>query len=280
MKKVETFIKSDGVKLWCQLLYKKMIDIPCVLISGAGASAMFWSDHFCEILVNSGYRVIRFDHRDQGLSDAVDWDSSPYTVDDLAKDVINILDANKIRQAHVVGHSMGGTIAQLLAIHHPNRLLSYTSMSVATTANVGGPSKETMDALMENKPTQSYENDLPGFMRSWKILNAGYPVDPQLASAYTLDLYQRSKHKVGVAWHHIWCQENYGDLSEKLSNITVKGLFIHGEDDPLIPVNGGKQNQLLTPNSELIVIEKMGHMFFNMDLEKIIANHLVEHFNS
>ncbi len=88
-----------------------------VLISGAGATARFWSNDFCEQIVEAGYYVIRFDHRDQGLSSAVNYEHYPYTVKELAGDVIAILDAYHIQQAHIVGHSMGGTIAQLLAIY-------------------------------------------------------------------------------------------------------------------------------------------------------------------
>lgn len=280
MNKVEMYVNSSGIKLWCQSLHKLPNDIPCVLISGAGASAMFWSDHFCEMLVEDGNRVIRFDHRDQGLSDAVDWDISPYLVEDLAKDVINILDANNIKKAHIVGHSMGGTIAQLLAIYYPDRLLSYTSISVATVSGAEGPSKKTMDALLQNNPTQNYETDLPGFMNSWKILSGTYPIDNALACAYTRDFYERSNHNVGVAWHHIWCQKNLGDLTGKLSKLSVKGLFIHGKKDPLILVGGTKKTQRAARNAKLVVIENMGHMFFNRELEKIICDNLLQHFKA
>jgi pimeloyl-ACP methyl ester carboxylesterase len=126
---------------------------------------MFWTDYFCKKLVRAGYSVIRFDHRDQGLSDGVDWEKNPYTIADIAKDVLTILDAYGINKAHIVGHSMGGIVAQWLAHTSKDRILSYTSISVATSGINVQPSKDVMDSLMENKPTQNFEKDLDGFMR-------------------------------------------------------------------------------------------------------------------
>ena len=239
-----------------------------------------WTDVYCEKMVNAGYSVIRFDHRDQGLSDGVDWEKNPYTIEDIAKDVINILNAYDINKAHVVGHSMGGMIAQWLAYTHPQRIISYTSISVATCGMIGQPPKEVMDILMQNQPTQSFENDLNGFMRSWKVLNGNYEINSQIAKKYTEDFYIRSKHPVGVAWHHIWCQQNSVDLSDKIKQITSHGLFIHGELDPLISVNGAVQTQKIVPNSRLMIITGMGHMIFNRELEDTICKALIEHFKA
>jgi len=274
---MEKIVKSDNLQLWTESIGNKQ-DIPCLLISGAGAPAKFWSDNFCRQLVEADYFVIRYDHRDQGLSDAVDWDTNPYTVKDLADDAIQILNAYEIKKAHVVGHSMGGRIAQLLAIYYADRLFSFTSMSVATAGKIGLPPKEVMDILLENKPIQDFAKDLPSFMRSWKILNGDYEVDEEMAKQYTQDFYIRSKHPVGVAWNHIRCQEDFNDLRKQLKNNTVPGLFIHGEKDPLIPVQGAKDTAQATANSKLIIIPGMGHMFFNRKLESQIANFLLAHF--
>ncbi len=271
-------VSSDHLTLWTEMLSNNSTHSVCLLISGAGASAMFWTNEFCETLVNAGYSVIRFDHRDQGLSDAVDWEKNPYTIEDLANDVINILDAYGIHQAHIVGHSMGGMIAQWIAYTYPQRIHSYTSISIATCGTTGQPSKEIMDILMQNKPTQHFDHDLSGFMRSWKVLNGTYEVDEELAKKYTKDLYVRSKHPVGVAWHHIWCQKNYIDLSDKIKQITVPGLFIHGEVDPLIPVHAAIETQKIAPHSTMLIIPGMGHMIFNRTLEDVICKALIDQF--
>ena len=251
-----------------------------ILISGAGAPARFWTDSLCEKLVHADYFVVRFDHRDQSLSSGVNFEKNPYTVLDLANDVIAILDAYNIKQAHVVGHSMGGTIAQLLAIHHPERVKSMTSMSVGTVGNIGTPPKEIMDVLLENKPTQDFEKSLPGFMKSWHILNGDFPMDEQMATEYTRDLYERSHHPVGVAWNHIKAQADFGDLTEQLKTISVPAFFIHGDKDPLIPVGAGIATAETVPGAKIDIIPGMGHMIFNRDLETAIAKKLIENFKS
>lgn len=279
MTKNEQIVENNSVKLWVETMGD--IQNPAVvLIAGAGAHARFWSDALCETLAKAGYFVIRFDHRDTGLSSAIDYEKSPYTVKELAGDVLAILDHFQIRQAHVVGHSMGGTIAQLLAIHHPDRIRSYTSMSVSTVGgNTTQPSDEVMAVLLENKPTQNFEESLNGFMRSWEILNGNVPLDSNMAKEYTRELYDRSNHEVGVAWNHIHAQENVGDLSSDLAELKTPGLFIHGENDPLIPLQGGINTAKAASNSTLEIIPDMGHMIFSADLQKNIAAILVKHFS-
>jgi len=277
--KQEHFVKNDSVKLWVETMGD--VSRPAVvLIAGAGAHARFWSDPLCEKICEGGYFVIRFDHRDIGLSSAIDYEINPYTLRDLVGDVLAVLDQFRIKKAHVVGHSMGGTIAQLMAIHHPDRVVSYTSMSVAA---VGGdttqPSDETMAALLENKPTQNFKESLPGFMRSWEILNGNVPLDRKMAEEYTQELYERSDHEAGVAWNHIHAQEKIGDLSKSLEKLTIPGLFVHGEKDPLIPVQGGINTANAASNAALQVIPDMGHMMFNSDLQKRLASILLKHFS-
>lgn len=272
-------VMHDGLSLYTES-FGDAKNQAVILISGAGAPARFWTDGFCKQLVDAGYFVIRFDHRDQGLSSGMDFAQHPYTVLDLADDVIAILDAYNINQAHMVGHSMGGMIAQLLAIHHPKRVKSMTSMSVGTVGNIGTPPKKIMDVLMENKPTTNFAESLPGFMRSWRVLNGDFPIDEQMAAEYTKDLYERSNHPVGVAWSHIKAQEGFHDLAAQLKTISVPAFFIHGEKDPLIPVAAGIATARMIPHAKMKIIPGMGHMIFNHDLEDKIAKILIENFKS
>lgn len=115
-------------------------------------------------------------------------------------------------------------------------------------------------------------------MKSWRVLNGTFETDEKMAFTYTHDLYFRTKHKVSVAWNHIHCQEGLGDLSKELINNTVPGLFIHGELDPLIPVQSAIDTAKVTAHSELIIIPGMGHMFFNRSLEDQIEKYLIRHF--
>jgi len=133
--------------------------------------------------------------------------------------------------------------------------------------------------LLENKPTQDFEESLLGFMRSWEILNGSAPLDREMAKEYTRELYDRSNHEVGVAWNHIHAQENIGDLSKDLAKLAIPGLFIHGEKDPLIPVQGGINTANATSHAILQVIPDMGHMIFNSDLQKRFASILLKHFS-
>lgn len=276
----DKIVIKNALSLWTQELSLKNTEKNvCVLIAGAGAPAMFWTDKFCDQLISANLNVIRFDHRDQGLSDAINWGLHPYTLDDLATDVIAILDAYQIEKAHLIGHSMGGMITQWMAIKYPTRLKSYTSISASTSGAASQPPKEVMEVLMKNQPSQQFDADLTGFMKSWEILNGDYPLDYDMAYHYTRDFYIRSKHPVGIAWHHIWCQEKYVDLRNQLKLITMPGLFLHGDKDPLIPIQGAIETQKLTQNSRMIAVSGMGHMIFNRELEKLIAQHLLGHIN-
>lgn len=105
---------------------------------------------------------------------------------------------------------------------------------------------------LEILPTQSFEVDLPGFMRSWKILNGSIKLDEELAITYTKDLYQRTSHPIGVAWNHIRCQGALGNIGDGLKANTVPALFIHGEDDQLIPIQGGIDTFVTTANARMV----------------------------
>lgn len=272
------FIAHNAVQLWCES-NGDPTTIPVLLIAGAGAHAHFWTDSFCQTLVQEGYFVIRYDHRDTGLSSKIDFSTHPYTVYDLVEDSLSILTQFQAAKAHVVGHSMGGIIAQLLAITHPERLLSFTSMSVTTVGEKRAPSDEVMKILLENKPTPDFEKSLAGFMRSWRLLNGDIPLDEEMARKYTQELYTRSIHPVGVAWNHIRCQEGLPSLAEELKKVAVPGLFIHGEKDPLIPSHHSQLTAKdFSTDSSFIEIPKMGHMLFDEPLQQQIASILLTHF--
>jgi pimeloyl-ACP methyl ester carboxylesterase len=262
------YVHHKRLKLYCESIGDRSKP-PVLLISGAGAHAHFWTDPFCTALAQGGYWVIRFDHRDTGLSSAVNFDSHPYSLTDLAEDVIAIMDAFHITQAHVVGHSMGGTIAQLLRLFHPSCLLSCTSISAPLIGTAAAVSEETMAALLENTPSQNFEESLAGFMRSWKMLNGALPLDEEMATEYTKELYTRSIHPVGVAWNHIRCQQHTPPLPSPLPT-SVPELFLHGEHDCLIP------QPHASPHTQ--TIPRMGHMMFHTGVQQQIAQLLLSHF--
>jgi pimeloyl-ACP methyl ester carboxylesterase len=208
----------------------------------------------------------------------VDFEKESYSVVDLSEDAIAILDDLSIKKAHVVGHSMGGTIAQLLAIFHPDRLLSCTSCSVSGIGASVVPDQKVMKVLLENTPTQNFEDSLDGFIRSWNLLNGDFPLDEQMAGEYTKELYARSLHPVGVAWNHIRCQEKLPNLSKQLKEITVPTLFLHGGRDVLIPVDQALNAARAIPKASLEILPQMGHMMFHRELQRQIAELLLDHF--
>lgn len=270
-------VKVKDLTFWTEN-FGNHSDPTCLLICGAGAPAKFWTDAFCSAIANRGYFVIRYDHRDQGLSSTVDYKRHPYTVRDLANDSLGILDGYEVTKAHVIGHSMGGMIAQLLAIFFPQRILSMTSMCVSVVDKGISPPKHIMDVLLQNIPSQNFEADLPNFMRSWKVLNGEAMIDEEIAKAYTRDFYVRSKLPVGVAWNHIHSQESLGDITDELTKIGVPSLFIAGENDLMMPSKRVEENAKLVPGSQFVLIPKMGHMFFNKEIERALTECILDFF--
>ena len=263
-----------------------------LLISGAMAPARFWPDEFCQQLGAAGYFVIRYDHRDMGLSSAVDYAQNPYGLNDLAKDAIAILDAYKIKQAHIVGHSMGGAIAQLLALDYPSRVLSIAPISSAVLANpdLNAQEKEmlaqTWPVLMRNKPTKKFEESVDGFVHSYQYLHGDLPIDREMAANYIKDMYIRSRPE-HIAWfekfssgsdpvhNHVKAQQNMPDRTNELHKIQVPVLVIHGQKDSLAFARIMKEYCAdLIPRATMQVIPGMGHMILNKNIWSEIGEFL------
>ncbi|NGX61821.1 MAG: Rhodomycin D methylesterase DauP [Chlamydiae bacterium] len=282
-------VEKDGKKLWTELLGERGHP-PVLLIAGAGAHAHFWSDPFCEALVQEGFCVIRFDHRDVGLSSDYE---EPYELKDLAEDLITILNDYNFSAAHLVGHSMGGYIAQLAAAYHPDRVLSTTLISCGPVGERPELKEtysrdeqmvlyETWQAMLGNKPTSDFEESLPGFMGVWERLNGKVPVDTEMARNYTEELYTRSKHEVGVHTPHVSVMDNVartlGEKADIFSQIKCPVLIIHGEEDYLVGIKrGGEALANALPKSKYEPVADMGHMLFNRNLQDKLVS-LIIHF--
>jgi fosfomycin resistance protein FosX len=143
---------KGGGRLWVETLGEEG-NPAVILIAGAGAHARFWTNEFCSHLTQEGYFVIRFDHRDTGYSSCDDFEKAPYTVLDLAEDMLSILDAFHIKKAHVVGHSMEGVNAQILASRDSEKTLNFVSISSPTLGPAIRTHQEIMDELLKNKLT-------------------------------------------------------------------------------------------------------------------------------
>lgn len=253
---------------------------PMLLISGLGVQMIRWTVPFCECLAAHGYRVIRFDNRDMGLS--THFDSAPipdiatvaitaargerpevpYTLHDMADDAMGLLDALEIERAHIVGRSMGGMIAQLIASEHPQRTLSLTSiMSSTGNPNLPPTAPEVMAALIRRAPHPLEDEE--GFLAhslafSRVIAGPGYPFDETAQRAQVLAEVKRAYNPAGFG-RQIAAIAAAGDRRLRLNAITVPTLVLHGSDDPLISVAGGEDTAANISGATLHIVEGMGH---------------------
>lgn len=263
------------LKLWVETFGEKGQEA-CLLISGAGANSSFWSDRLCQQLVERGFYVIKYDHRDFGYSTKIDWDEDPYDFMQLAKDALALLDELGVNQAHVVGHSMGGFIVQLMGIHFPDRILSMTSISSSTSSpTVPPPPKETWDIFLSNHPQNNFEKDLAGFMKVWDYLNGTADFDEELAVAYTKNLYERQAIDGALGATHVKAQETLTDRTEALATVNIPTLVMHGEEDYAVDKYGAVQTAASIPNAELVLIPKMGHLPFNHEILASFENEII-----
>lgn len=249
----------------------------CLLISGAGAITSFWSERLCHSLSDKGFFVIQYDHRDVGYSDKINFNEDPYDMMDLTRDAFSLLNELEVEKAHIIGHSMGGFIAQLMAIHFPERLQSLISASSSTNSpEVPSPPDKTWKMFMENKPRNDFEQDLEGFLKVWKYLNGTAEFDEELAIAYTRQLYDRQEIKGPLGESHVKSQEHLSDRSELLKQIKIPALIIHGEEDYLVDPYGGVQTAECIKNSKLVLIPQMGHIPFNKYILKQFEDEIIK----
>lgn len=249
-------------------------DVPVVLlIMGIGAQSIHWPDAFCHALVDSGLQVIRFDNRDVGLSTHLtdsppahlpaglgDLSSVSYTLSDMAADAVGLLDALGLEKAHVVGASMGGAIAQTMAIEHADRVGSLTSM-MSTTGNlsVGQPSPEVLRDVFGGQPAVTRDEVIQKMLQAFRaVASPRYPNDENEVAARTGRAYDRSYDPIGVARQRLaWVVS--GDRTERLRHLDVPTLVIHGVADRMCDVSGGRATAEAIPGAELVLIEGMGH---------------------
>ena len=250
---------------------------PVLLIMGLGAQMILWDEEFCEAIVQRGYRVIRFDNRDVGHSTKLEHAGLPnvatalaavaqgrppsaaYTLHDMADDTAGLLGALGIDAAHVVGASMGGMIGQTLAIRHPKRVRTLTSI-MSTTGDPGLPpaTPEAMQVLMTPAPTQR-EAYIAHHVKVSKVIGSpGFPFDAEAARERGARVFDRGVFPAGVARQLVAILAS-GNRKPALASVRAPTLVIHGTADPLVPIAAGRDTAAAVPGSELVEIEGMGH---------------------
>ncbi|OKO70304.1 alpha/beta hydrolase [Bradyrhizobium sp. AS23.2] len=251
-----------------------------LLIAGLGTQMIRWTSPFCEEVAARGYRVIRFDNRDAGCSThfrqcsppdfralaatlmAGERPDVPYTLSDMARDAIGLLDVLSIDRAHVVGRSMGGMVAQIMASEHPERVLSLTSI-MSSTGNPALPQAAPDILAMMMRPAPDPFTDEPGFLAharafARRIAGSGYPFDEEAHRLLVLEETRRA-YDPGGTGRQLAAMAVAGDRRSRLATITAPALVVHGTDDPLILPACGKDTAGSIPNARLMLIDGMGH---------------------
>ncbi len=250
-----------------------------LLIMGLGMQLTGWPDDFCHGLVARGYRVVRFDNRDCGLSARAPGKKranlllamaaaalglpvrTPYTLEDMAGDAVGLMDRLGVERAHIVGVSMGGMIAQVLAARVPQRVLSLTSiMSSSGNRRLSRPSKSARKVLLSRPADpKNPESVIDHLVEMFGVIGSpGYPSTRE-------ELRQRVGHSVHRAYEPAGTARQLlaiiasGDRRKLLRTITVPTLVIHGASDPLVPLAAGRDTAQQIPRASLLVIEGMGH---------------------
>ena len=227
-----------------------------LLIGGLGTQMITWDEEFCELLASRGFHVIRFDNRDAGLST---WPEDLYELEEMAADAVSLLDALGLPAAHVVGASMGGFIAQLVALNHPERVLTLTSIiSGPSGADQVPPTPEANAVLLARAPETREERVALGLHAKKTLLGPADPFDETYERAKIERAIDRAYHPAGFMRQ---LQAIAGATSRlaRLSSVRVPTLVIHGDADILVPVENGRRVAAAIPGARLLEIHGMGH---------------------
>ena len=250
-------------------------DPALLLIMGFTAQMVAWDEEFCKQLADRGHFVIRFDNRDCGLStklhgvpsnsDAVimaammetEMPPVPYTLSDMAADAMQVLDHLNIERAHIMGASMGGMIAQTVAIEHPHRVKTLISvMSQPGELTVGQPTQEAMELIVT--PAPSDRDEYIAFAPKWQLWQSKKYRSDEVSRRNAIRDFDRSNYPEGGPRQMAAIYAS-GSRAEGLQKLQVPTLVIHGTDDQLITPSGGERTAELIPNSTLLMVDDMGH---------------------
>jgi pimeloyl-ACP methyl ester carboxylesterase len=272
----ETIVKINGVEL-CYDTFGNPSDPAILLIMGLGAQMIRWREEFLRPFAAEGFFVIRFDNRDVGKSSKFEEAGVPdvvslmlgaqhgktvdvpYTLTDMAQDAIGLLDALKIKVAHIVGISMGGMIAQTLAINFPDRATTLTSI-MSTTGNpeLPTPKPEAMMVLQQTPP-DTREEYIESMIKGQRILSGPhFPIDEDYFRDFAGRAFDRSYYPQGTA-RQLAAVIASGSRKDALNALQMPTLIIHGDADPLVPVEGGRDTAASIPGAKLVIIKGMGH---------------------
>lgn len=284
----EGFVYNNDVKI-AYRDYGPIQGEPILLVQGLGGQLINWPDHLIDFLINNGFRPIVFDNRDTGLSSRIESDKfnegnraktinstyikyflrlpirPPYNLDDMANDSIAILDHLSIDKSHLLGMSMGGMIAQIIAANHPERIRTFTliASSTATPSPLNGPTRDVRKLLMKrsNNPNASMDERIERSKKIFTLIGLeGYNLETEEFYNKSVESIQRAGPDDTGFTRQIMAILGSKNRIKKVKSIQSKTLIIHGKDDPLIKVKNAYKANRLIENSQLIVLPGMRHM--------------------
>jgi pimeloyl-ACP methyl ester carboxylesterase len=264
---------GNGLEL-CYQTFGDPADEVVLLVMGLGGPMTWWSPTFCQLLADAGFFVIRFDNRDIGRSSRVRARVSrkrlvqaffgrgprpPYTLDDMAGDAFGLLDHLGIDSAHVVGVSMGGMIVQTMALLRPERVRSLTSIMSTTGRRTVGWQDPRLLPLLLARSARTREAYVASSARVWRIIGSpGYREARDVVDQRAGETYDRGVSASGVA-RQMLAILRQPDRSRKLHSLRMPTLVIHGMEDKMVHVSGGRATAQSIPGSELLLVPGMGH---------------------
>ncbi len=275
-------VNVNGVDIW----YESIGDTSnpsLLMIMGMGGSAMEWPEFLMDSLLAADYHLIRFDHRDLGESEKVaDWDDDhPYTLEDMSDDALGILDHMGIKRAHIMGYSMGGMIAQRLAIDHPQRVKTLTLIS--TSGFTRDPELPVLSNYMKYhllrmvltyKQDISYHEKIMQELDAQTVLRRNRSLTPEEVweiSQRTLFEFRnnRTEHR-DVGTHHVTAILESGSRLEELQSLEIPTLILHGTRDPFVVPAHAEKLSLFIPGSKLVWISDMAHAITALHQDQVI----------
>ncbi len=264
-------------------------DPPLLLIMGLATQMLGWPDGFCAALADRGWWVVRYDNRDVGLSThlhdaplpdlgaamAGDTSSASYTLADLAQDAVGLLDALRLPSAHVVGASMGGMVAQELAIRHPERVRSLTSIMSTTGDRAVGAATQEATAVLLAPPATTREEAVERTLRVYGVIGSpGHELDERALRERAELSWERGHDTAGAGPQQLAVLAS-PDRTPALRELRVPTLVLHGADDALVDVSGGRATAAAVPGAELVVLDGWGH-----DVPRALWPELVERISA
>ena len=294
----EGYADNDGIKIYYRD-YGPVDAVPIILVQGLGGQLTQWPDNLIDLLIDNDFRPIVYDNRDIGLSTkfigspnySTDYLKyilrlplkSEYTIDDMGQDGISVLDELNIDSAHLLGMSMGGMIAQIIAANHPKRIKSFTliASTAATPSPFNSPTREVRNLIFDRSITKdaSYEERYQRAVKLIKVIGMeGYKFDTPEFKQQAIENMKRSKDDTGFSRQLLAILASKNRF-KKIQSIKIPTLIVHGKDDPLLKVKNAYKMHKLIPASELIIIEDMRHLIEQPILDQF-KDRLIIHLNS